>query len=91
MFRAARPGQLLGHQDAHAHQGPDDVNRQGHHAHEHDRGRDSVEDELTGGELLGVVGDGVGGRAHQEQEGHARRDQGGEQDDLSGDAQIGGR
>ena len=48
-----------------------------------------AEEELARGELLALVGDGVGRRADQQQEGHPGHDQRGEQDHLRRHAEVG--
>ncbi len=79
----------LRQRNRHAQKGPDHQDGQGHGSHKQDAGRNAVGKEFTAGELSGIVGNGIGGRAHQKQERHAGRDQGREHDDFRGHVEIG--
>ena len=63
--------QLL-HHDFHTHYGPDELNGNAGDDHQDNTGRDSVPKKFTRGELFGIIGNGIGSRTDQEQEGHAR-------------------
>ena len=58
-------------EDRHAHEGPDPTHEQPQYRHQEHAGGNAGEKEGGAGELPTLVGDGVGGRAGQEQEGIA--------------------
>ena len=78
----------LFHQHRHAHERPDEVAEDRQKDHENDARDTAVDEKLPGGELLALIGDGVGRRADKKVKRHARCGQRCKEDDVGRHMQI---
>ena len=61
--------------DGHTLEGPDGKHEDAGDDHQEDTGWDAILEKFSRGELATPIGYGIGGSAHQKQEGHTRRHQ----------------